>query len=67
MEVASVAVENLDVMAYREFCYRWTCKCGCENRVGEISRGEYNVCRACKLGIKINVIVYDNGCVTRIG
>lgn len=53
--------------AYREFCYRWTCDCGQENRVGEIIAGESNVCDECQTAVKIDRIVYDNGCVGRIG
>lgn len=54
-------------VAHREFCYRWTCDCGHENRVGEIVAGKSNVCRACNKAVRIKTIVYDNGAIGHIG
>lgn len=57
---------NDSSIAYREFCYRWTCSCGHDNRVGEIVAGKSNVCRICNKAVRIKTIVYDNGAVCHI-
>lgn len=60
-------ISNKDNTAYREFCYRWTCSCGHQNRVGELIAGQSNECGGCKKLVRIGTIVYDNGCIVRVG
>ena len=47
--------------AFREFCYRWTCKCGHDNRSKEMSAGSKPKCDECGEQSVIKVVFYDNG------
>lgn len=58
--------EDNDVVAYREFCYRWTCSCGAINRQGAIRFGFSNYCSGCRSNKKIAAYVNDNGAVVKL-
>jgi hypothetical protein len=51
------------ITAFREFCYRWTCRlCGHDNRSGEVVAGDHRLCDKCLSESQIATVIYDNGC-----
>ena len=57
--------EPQGVEVFREFCYRWTCRCGQENRRDECTVGALNECHGCHALVWIATITYDNGAVVQ--
>ena len=51
----------MEVVAFRELCYRWTCECGCNNRLLECAPGDVRRCVSCLTPATIYEVVFDNG------
>jgi len=55
------------IVAFREFCYRWTCMlCSEVNRCAELSPSDQPVCDTCGEQHYVAMIKYDNGAVSRV-